>query len=183
MGKTFFIGDLHWGDSTIIKLENRPFRDVYAQTNLMFENLNKTISDDDTVYIVGDLFYDGCDQYHWDHIKRLNGHKILIRGNHDLLSDEFYMTQCGIEKVYNHPIVLDGFFIVSHEPMYINSAFPYANIFAHVHGNPAYKTHSSRHFCVSAERINYFPISFDEIKQIMLEDEHNTGREDINGTN
>jgi hypothetical protein len=52
--------------------------------------------------------------------------------------------------------------MVSHFPQYVNDAFPYANIFAHVHNNPIYNSFGKRHFCVSAERINYTPISFDE---------------------
>ena len=40
---------------------------------------------------------------------------------------------------------------------------PYANIFGHVHNSPIYKTYSKQHYCVSVERINYMPISFEEI--------------------
>jgi calcineurin-like phosphoesterase family protein len=44
---------------------------------------------------------------------------------------------------------------------------PYANIFGHVHGNPAYKDYSSQSFCVSVERINYTPILFEDIRLAM----------------
>jgi calcineurin-like phosphoesterase family protein len=47
---------------------------------------------------------------------------------------------------------------------------PYANIFGHVHANPIYKDFSPQSFCVSVERINYTPISFEEIKRVIAEE-------------
>lgn len=44
---------------------------------------------------------------------------------------------------------------------------PFANVFAHVHDDPAYKDYSCRSFCVSAERINYTPVEFKLIKEKM----------------
>ena len=43
----------------------------------------------------------------------------------------------------------------------------FAQIFAHVHDDPIYATVTPRSFCVSAERINYTPIEFEEIKEEM----------------
>ena len=40
---------------------------------------------------------------------------------------------------------------------------PYANLFGHIHNSPLFKDYSNHHFCVSAERINYTPISLEEI--------------------
>lgn len=171
MGKTFFIGDLHWGDATIRKLEDRPFKDVYEQTDLMFEYWNEMVKQNDTVFIVGDFLHVGCEEYHLKRAKELLGRKILIRGNHDTLPAQFYKSNCDIETTYDFPILYEDFFIVSHDPKYINKSFPYANIFAHVHNSPIYNTHSQRHYCVSAERIGYRPILFDEIWETMKKDE------------
>lgn len=90
MGKTFFIGDMHWGDDTIRKLENRPFADVYEQTDTMLNYWNQTVTKDDTVIIVGDFMHIGCEDYRIEKAKELLGRKILIRGNHDTASDDFY---------------------------------------------------------------------------------------------
>ena len=43
----------------------------------------------------------------------------------------------------------------------------WANIYAHVHNMAEYKDYTARTFCVSAERINYTPIDFEEIKAKM----------------
>jgi calcineurin-like phosphoesterase family protein len=103
--------------------------------------------------------------------KKLNGKKYLVRGNHDTESDEFYISECGFAKVYDHPIIVDDFWIFSHEPMYINKYFPYANIFGHVHDNPSYATFSSRHYCICVERTGYTPITFDAVKATVMEED------------
>ena len=167
MGRNFFIGDMHLGDDTIRKLECRPFRSTIEQTDTMVNNWNNIIQPDDTVFIVGDFVHIGCDDYHIEKAKQLSGRKILIRGNHDTESEDFYKEKCGIDIVYDYPIVFNDFFIVSHEPKYINENFPYANFFAHVHNNPIYNTYSCRHYCVSVERIGYKPILFEDMWDIM----------------
>lgn len=180
MGKIYFIGDLHLGDETIIKLERRPFKNSYEQTDVCVANWNSLITDDDVVYVVGDFLDAHYSPYHLAKIQTLKGKKYLIRGNHDTLSDEFYRKECNFINVYDNPILIDDFWIISHDPKYINRYFPYANIFAHVHNSPMYKTHSPRHYCVSAERINFFPICFDNIKITIAEDDLNENKEAIN---
>ena len=101
-----------------------------------------------------------------DYLSQLKGYKILIVGNHDYISDD---DKDNLELI-DYPIIFNKFWILSHKPMYVTESAPYANIFGHVHNNPMYKTVSSRSYCVSAERINYTPISFEEIKrQVMAE--------------
>jgi Zn-finger protein len=76
--------------------------------------------------------------------------------------------EAGFEFVYNHSVVLDDFYIISHTPMVgISVNAPFANVFAHVHDDPAYKDYSCRSFCVSAERINYTPVEFKVVKEKM----------------
>jgi calcineurin-like phosphoesterase family protein len=169
MKRIFFIGDNHFGDDTIRMLETRPFKTVEEQTEKMVALWNEVVTNEDIVYIVGDFINPNADGYHFEKIKNLKGHKILIRGNHDTESDEFYYA-LGIEKIYDLTVIVDDFWIISHEPKYVNKNFPYANIFAHVHNNPIYKTYSERHYCVSAERINFRPILFSEIKKKILEE-------------
>lgn len=170
MSKIYFIGDLHFGDETIIQLERRPFKNVAEQTETFVENWNKVVAEDDEVYVLGDVIHSDLTPQFEKALKDLNGKKYLIKGNHDIFPNSFYFNNCGFDKIYDHPIIVEDFWILSHEPMYVNENFPYANIFAHVHNNPIYKTHSARHYCVSAERINYTPISFDKIKSVLSND-------------
>ena len=170
MSKIFLIGDLHFGDNTIIHLENRPFHNDIQQTDELVELWNSVVEDNDIVYVLGDFVNVGCSDYHFQKIRELKGTRYLIRGNHDTETDEFYTNKCGFTKIYDTPIILDDFWILSHLPMYVNKNFPYANVFAHVHNNPIYVTHSCRSYCVSAERTGFMPILFDDIKNVILQD-------------
>ena len=164
--KVFFMGDCHFGHKNIIKYCNRPFKDVDDMTEKLIKLWNNVVGNNDIVYVVGDFAL--CGKQKIIEIgQRLNGRKRLILGNHDQASIATY-REAGFEIVYNHPIVLDEFFVVSHEPMVgFSPSMPFANIFAHVHDNPAYTDCSSRSFCVSAERIAYKPIEFETIKGLM----------------
>lgn len=163
MGKTFFIADTHFGHSAIIDYENRPFSDVREMDNTLIHNWNSVVSDEDRVFVVGDFSVYGKEKT-TEICHALNGKKYLIMGNHDTESEQFYVS-CGFENAVRYPIILDNFWIVSHEPMYVNTNMPYANIFGHVHNNPIYNDCSKQSACVCCERIDYTPIEFEEIKQ------------------
>lgn len=164
--KTFFIADTHFGDNSILKYENRPFNNIQDMDNAIISNWNNTVSDNDTVFLLGDFSSYKNEKTNAQICHMLKGNKFLVMGNHDTETEKYYY-ECGFNGVYRFPIIYDDFWILSHEPLYINSSMPYANIFGHVHNNPIYTDFSNQSFCVSAERINYIPIEFDEIKSKM----------------
>ena len=51
----FYISDTHFGHANIIRLCNRPFQDVERMDNTLINNWNNTVSNKDTVYILGDF--------------------------------------------------------------------------------------------------------------------------------
>lgn len=158
----YFIADTHFNEKNIIKYSNRPFNDIEEMNEQIINNWNRKVHRTDTVFILGDITTD------YDYLKRilslLNGNIYLVKGNHDTFSNESY-RKAGIKEVYDYPIIVEDFYILSHEPLYINETMPYLNIFGHVHNNPIYKDYSPNSYCVSVERINYTPISLDMIKQ------------------
>ena len=161
----YFIADTHFGDDRIRRYENRPFTDSAQMDESLIRRWNSTVSQQDTVYVLGDFSAPGTES---GLLCRLNGTKHLIKGNHDTASNEYY-RQAGFCEVYDHPIILDSFWILSHDALYVNTNMPYANLFGHVHNSPLFKDYSPQHFCVCAERINYTPISFDAIKKAIRE--------------
>ena len=165
MDKTYFIADTHFGDSAILRYENRPFENVSHMDNELISRWNSVVSDEDCVYVLGDF---GADGYETEVISALNGKKYLIKGNHDVKSNDYY-RKAGFEEVYDHPIILDNFWILSHDAVYVNINMPYANLFGHVHNSPVVKDYSDQHFCVSVERIDYTPVCFERVKQIVKE--------------
>jgi len=77
----YFTSDLHLGHSPVLKF--RPmFTNAEEMDEALIKNWNDTVSDEDTVVIVGDLF--GRKSVpDLEKIRRLNGKKILVRGNHE----------------------------------------------------------------------------------------------------
>ncbi len=77
-----YIADLHFDHHDIIAYDNRPFDSVEEMNEEMIRRWNRVVGPDDLTYILGD-FCTG-DESRWrQHLTRLNGRKVLIRGNHD----------------------------------------------------------------------------------------------------
>lgn len=162
--KTFFIADTHFGEENIILYGNRPYASARLMDMDMFRKWNDTVGDDDIVYHLGDF---GAVGYEEKLLKELKGQIYLIKGNHDKKSNAEYRDY-GFKEVYDFPIIWNDFYLLSHQPKYMNAYMPYALFFGHIHCSPLYKTVSPQSFCVSAERINYTPISFEEIREAIL---------------
>lgn len=162
LSNTFFIADTHFGHDKIIRFENRPFKDAAEMNSVIIENWNKTVKQNDTVFVLGD-FAVADENMIKEWVSGLNGYKILVLGNHDRNYSYSWWRESGFDEVSAYPIIYNEWYILSHEPLYINSNMPYANIFGHVHSNPSYLKFSSQSFCVSAERINYTPLGFHEM--------------------
>lgn len=165
MPRVFFIADTHFGDTAILAYENRPFASVQEMDEALIANWNDAVSAEDTVFLLGD-FSRYASETNKAICARLHGHKLLVLGNHDTDGEQTYLD-CGFESVSRYPIIYDGFWMLSHAPLYLNANMPYANLFGHVHQNPIYTDCSKQSFCVSAERIAYTPIALDQIKRRM----------------
>lgn len=152
--KFFTIADLHLGHEAIITYCDRPFSSVEEMNEALVRNWNNTVGKNDVVFVCGDVALKKsiCKEM----IPRLNGRKILIMGNHDQGSTQFY-RDCGFAEVSRYPIVIKGFYIFSHAPLQMMHTAPFFNYYGHVHNDPMYvDTENSK--CISAERINYTPL-------------------------
>ena len=167
MARNFFIADTHFGHDAIIRYENRPFKDTKEQEEILIRNWNAAVEPEDTVYVLGDFGMSDSKAETMRLCEALNGKKILVMGNHDTNAPEWY-RECGFAEASPWPIIIEGFWILSHEPLYINENMPYANIYGHVHANPTYKDFCRQSVCVCVERTEYTPISFDDIRKKVL---------------
>jgi len=77
----YFTADTHFGHANIIKMCERPFSDVETMNESMIAAWNERVRGNDTVYVVGDMFFRCPDPE--SILKRLKGKKRLIVGNHD----------------------------------------------------------------------------------------------------
>jgi calcineurin-like phosphoesterase family protein len=88
----FVTSDTHFAHYNIIKYCNRPFSDLIEMHECLIKNWNDIVSPDDLVFHLGD-FQMPSDFYILNKIvTRLNGDKILIKGNHDYLDDSAYLN-------------------------------------------------------------------------------------------
>ena len=165
MSTVFFTADPHFGHTNIIRYENRPFASAEEMDQELIRRWNETVSPEDTVYLLGDFSFYGKEKS-TEILSALQGHIRLVMGNHDTRSTQWY-RDCGFEEVYDCPILFESFWLLSHEPLYLNSNMPYGNLFGHVHGNPAYDDASSHSFCDCVDRTDYLHISFEDVKRPM----------------
>lgn len=158
----FFIADTHFGDGRILRYENRPFASTEEMDRRLIDNWNRTVAPEDTVFFLGDFSCCG-EERDRELLASLRGRKILIMGNHDRHRDCETWRKLGFAECVAWPILYRDFYILSHEPVYLNENMPYANFYGHVHNNPSYRDVSRQSFCLSAERIGYTPVAFEEI--------------------
>jgi len=78
----YFTADQHFGHANIIRLCSRPFSDVQKMDEVLIDNWNRRVTNGDTIYIIGDLFFRKTVPTE-EYLKRLKAKKHLILGNHD----------------------------------------------------------------------------------------------------
>lgn len=178
----FIISDTHFGHTNSWeKFKNadgsplRPFTSTEEMDETMIERWNAKVKPTDTVYHLGDVV---IAKRNLEIVKRLNGRKILIRGNHDIFKDNDF-RDVGFEQIHGVRVFVDKF-IMSHIPLHpdcITTRFK-VNVHGHLHGNEVnwmqFVHHDTgvttyeqrvdpRYMCVSVEHTNYEPLHFDEI--------------------
>ena len=166
MSNIFFIADPHFNHKNIIDFEERPFVSVEEMDAILIKNWNNTVCKKEKVFILGDLAWGSKDKIR-EYIQQLNGIKTLVLGNHDRAHSITWWSDMGLWEVVQYPIIYKEWFILSHEPVYLNTSMPYANIFGHVHAHKNYVDYSKQGFCVCVERIGYKPIEWEEIRKKM----------------
>lgn len=166
--KTFFIADTHFNHRNIIQYCNRPFDSVEEMNEVIINNWNSVVGKDDIVYLLGNFCF-GNKETIANFRKQLKGRIYLVKGNHDNYNIKTYY-EAGFEKVYDKPIILEDFFILSHKPMFITENMPYVNIYGHVHNDYRYSKICKNSACVSIERWDYYPVDFNQIKELIQQD-------------
>lgn len=154
----------------------RPFTSNEEMDETMIERWNSKIQSHDTVYHLGDVV---IARKNLQLVKRLNGRKILVRGNHDIFRDDDY-REVGFEQIHGVRVFVDKF-ILSHIPLHeqcVTGRFK-VNVHGHLHSNQIMRTRTNmvhgymtglitepdpRYLCVSVENTDYAPLHFDEVE-------------------
>ena len=173
MKDIWLISDFHFGHSACIdvfkradKSPLRDFKDADHMDEVMIENVNKVVKPHDSLYVLGDV---AINKKFLPKVRRLNGHKRLIFGNHDIFEYQKY-ADVGFEKLMAYR-VMDRI-LFSHIPVHESQLERFsANVHGHLHSNLVKDEHGHvdwRYINVCVEQTGYTPIHLDEIKQRIL---------------
>ena len=77
----YFTADTHFGHENVLWMCERPFATIEEMNSALIENWNGRVKGNDTVYIMGDMFFRCAEPE--PILQRLKGKKHLIVGNHD----------------------------------------------------------------------------------------------------
>jgi calcineurin-like phosphoesterase family protein len=179
--KIYLISDAHWGHENIIRYCGRPFANAAEMTEKMIANWNSVVDEKTTVISLGDMFV-GCELDLIDEvIPQLKYKKwIYVRGNH--------CSSARLKKIAAYPNIeikdihyqnYGGlFFLFCHFPMTHEEFLQMVNIdnsevvsvFGHVHDKVPFWNRWEHSFNVSADVIDYTPISISKLFRMVRED-------------
>ena len=197
MPTTFLVSDTHFGHEktcTVFKRADgsplRPFSSAEEMDEEMIKRWNDRVRPKDKVYHLGDVV---INRKFLSVLGRLNGDKVLIRGNHDIFKLEDYTPYFRDIRGCH---VMNGM-IFTHIPLHEESLGRFGtNIHGHLHANRVMKIKGvdrktgeleysdqvdPRYFNVSVEQIDFAPISLEEVNQRILDQGGHVGFRNGNG--
>jgi calcineurin-like phosphoesterase family protein len=157
----------------------------------MVKAWNERVKPTDKVYHLGDVV---INRRALPTLARLNGDKVLIRGNHDIFRDDEYRQYFRELRAYH---VMDGM-ILSHIPLHSDSMGRFGvNIHGHTHANRVKKArgvdartgeilysdeNDVRYHCVCVEQTpDFAPILFEDVRRRIVEEGGEIGFRNGNG--
>ena len=181
MSKVYFISDCHFGHRNICKYRTQ-FSSMEEHDEFVFENIMSTVNKRDTLWMLGDMFFDGevLEKYGKPIAERA-GWTHLILGNHD--TDNTYRKK-NVGRMFDlfdsvHGLHSKYGYWISHAPIHEDELRGKVNIHGHVHfatvkmvektvdekGTPWYrKVIDPNYVNVCCENVNYKPIALQDIK-------------------
>jgi calcineurin-like phosphoesterase family protein len=172
MSNTFIVSDTHFGHVGVTRFLNedgsklRPWDTVEAMDEAMVLRWNSEVRPQDTVYHLGDVV---INRRALPTLGRLNGRKILVKGNHDVFRLEEYALFFEDVRAVG---TLDGF-VLTHIPVHPDSIERWAgNFHGHTHSGRVMlslnyrdeKEIDPRYLCLCVEQTNFTPISLEDAK-------------------
>lgn len=175
MSNIFLASDHHFGHSNILNFicdntgnKVRTFDSVESMDEHMVEMHNSVVKPGDKTYFLGDVCFS---KKAISILARMNGEKVLIKGNHDKLKIHDY-THYFKDVRGSHQF--DGM-LLTHIPVHTSSLGRWPlNVHGHTHTNKVMLSEGfgiipsrpdPRYYCVCVEQINYTPISLEDLKK------------------
>ena len=181
MPNIFLTSDTHFGHVGVCKFlredgvtKLRPWDNPEEMDEEMVKRWNETVRPNDKVYHLGDVV---INRKALKIMHRLNGDKVLIKGNHDIFRLEEY-TPFFRDIRGSH--VMNGL-ILTHIPVHPDNLYRFGcNIHGHLHSyrimkevyDPTYDRVSiidPRYFSVCVEQTDFRPIAFEDVMKKIVE--------------
>ena len=198
MPAVFLVSDTHFGHNGVChfmrsdgETKLRPWDTAEEMDEEMVKRWNERVRPNDKVYHLGDVV---INRKALGIMRRLNGDKVLIRGNHDIFRDDEYRQHFRELRAYH---VLNGM-ILSHIPLHEASLGRFGvNIHGHLHSNRVMKAKGinyptggivysetefdTRYFCCCVEQTDFAPILFEDVIKRIEEEGGRVGFKNGNG--
>jgi len=197
MPATFLVSDTHFGHKGVChfmrkdgETKLRPWDTAEEMDEEMVKRWNERVKPSDKVYHLGDVV---INRKALGIMRRLNGDKVLIRGNHDIFRDDEYREHFRELRAYH---VLNGM-ILSHIPLHEASLGRFGcSIHGHLHANRVMKARGvdartgeilygdeidPRYYNVSVEQTDFAPILFEDVVKRIEEEGGAVGFKNGNG--
>src|SRR3989338_484955 len=154
--KIFVVSDLHLDHTNIIKYCNRPFENIESMNKVLVDNWNKTVTNMDTVFFLGDLAFGTGSRTTDFWLSKLKGKIIFIKGNHDKSKkikfyDFFILEYSGLR------------FYLTHWPENVPKDWSSWAICGHHHDKTPFIDKLKKRINISVEQTNYTPVDIDFI--------------------
>ena len=192
MPSVFLVSDTHFGHTGVCRFVRndgvtklRPWDTAEEMDEFMVKAWNERVRPTDKVYHLGDVV---INRKALGIMRRLNGDKVLIRGNHDIFKDEDYREHFRELRAYH---VMNGM-ILSHIPIHSESLGRFGvNIHGHLHANrvmlPGFNGKITdivdvRYHCVCVEQTDFAPILFEDVVKRIEAEGGVVGFQNGNGT-
>lgn len=162
MANIFLISDTHFGHKNICLFKRqdgsplRPWDNPDEMDEAMVDRWNALVKPNDVVYHLGDVVINRrCLQI----LRRLNGDKRLILGNHDIFGHNDYLPYF---KRLHGSFKLDNL-LLTHIPVHIDSIAHWVqcNVHGHIH---AQDIPNGKYINVSVEMTEYAPVSLEDLR-------------------
>lgn len=188
MPAIFLVSDTHFGHTGVCRFMRndgvtklRPWDNADEMDEEMIKRWNETVRPNDKVYHLGDVV---INRKALKTLARLNGDKVLIRGNHDIFRDDEYRQYFRELRAYH---VMNGM-ILSHIPIHTESLGRFGtNIHGHLHANRVKMSNGyrevvdTRYHCVCVEQTDFRPILFEDVIKRIKDEGGSVGFKNGNG--
>ena len=183
MPAVFLYSDPHFGHAGVCRFlredgtKLRPWDNPDEMDEHLVKVYNEHVRPNDKIYFLGDVV---INRRALKTLARLNGDKVLIRGNHDIFRDSEYREYFRELRAYH---VMNGM-ILSHIPIHEQSLGRFGvNIHGHLHANRVMKDKvvDLRYHCVCVEQTDFRPILFDDVVKRIKEEGGEIGFRQGNG--